>query len=72
MTEPRPTYRKVSIWRGVQAALIAVRHTEFLLGLLPHKPEGETDWEAVQMQLADARAVLGELANALADEEVEP
>lgn len=69
---PRPDHRTVSIWASVRAALDHIRTVEFYLGYLPEKPR--TGWvendESVRMQLADARAVLGDLANALADGDV--
>lgn len=63
---PRPDHRTVSIWSDVRAALEHIRIAEFYLGYLPEKPQAYDD-EAVRMQLDDARAVLGALANALAD-----
>lgn len=63
---PRPDHRTLSMWQDLRAALEHIRIAEFYLGFHPEKP-GSLDWESVQMQLADARAVLGELANALAD-----
>lgn len=66
---PRPDHRTVSIWNDVRAVLDNIRMVEFYLGYLPEKPR--TGWvqndDVVRMQLADARAVLGALANALAD-----
>lgn len=62
----RPTHRQVSIWEDVRAALEHIRLAEFHLGYLPEKPRTYDD-DAVRMQLADARAVLGDLANHLAD-----
>ncbi|GAB6857858.1 hypothetical protein [Microbacterium xylanilyticum] len=67
----RPSARKVAIWADVRAALDHIKMTEFLLGFQPEKPR-EIDWEAVQLQLGDARAVLGAVCLALSDEEVEP
>lgn len=64
---PRPDHRTVSMWNDLRAALENVRMVEFYLGYLPEKPRGWDD-DAVRMQLADARAVLGQLANALAGE----
>lgn len=55
----------------MRAALDHIKMTEFLLGFAPEKPR-DLDWEAVQLQLADARAVLGAACLALSDEEVEP
>lgn len=64
----RPTHRTVSMWKDLRAALGHIRTVEFALGLLPEKPRGPIDFEVVQMQLNDARAVLGALALAVADE----
>ena len=66
LSVPRPDHRTVSIWSDVRAALEHIRTAEFYLGYLPEKPQAYDD-EAVRMQLDDARAVLGALANALAD-----
>ncbi|MFE6733415.1 hypothetical protein [Microbacterium sp. NPDC057650] len=62
----RPDHRTVSMWKDVRAALNHIHQVEFHLGFLPEKPRG-IDWEIVRLQLDDARAVLGQLANALAD-----
>ncbi|GAA3948824.1 hypothetical protein [Microbacterium soli] len=67
MVYPRPEHRDVAIWDDVRAALEHVRMTEFLLGFAPEKPTW-LDLEAVQVQLMDARARLGALADALANE----
>ena len=67
----RPSARKVALWSDVRDALDHIKMVEFLLGLAPEKPR-EIDWEAVQLQLGDARAVLGAACLALADVEVEP
>ena len=65
----RPSHRTVSMWNDLRAALENIRRAEFYLGYLPEKPfGGVTDHEAVQVQLQDARLVLGTLALALADE----
>ncbi len=63
----RPTHRSVSMWSDLRAALEHIRKVEFLLGYLPEKPRG-VDHEAIQLQLQDARMVLGALALAIADE----
>lgn len=63
---PRPDHRTVSIWNDVRASIEHIRLAEFLLGFHPEKPTA-IDWEGVQMQLADARAVLLDLANGLAE-----
>lgn len=65
----RPTHRTVSMWKDLRAALDHIRTVEFALGLLPEKPRGQIDFEVVQMQLNDARAVLGALALAIAEDE---
>ncbi|MGP6171964.1 hypothetical protein ACTU6V_12250 [Microbacterium sp. A204] len=65
----RPSHRTVSMWSDLQAALGNIRTVEFALGLLPEKPRGRgIDFEVVQMQLQDARTVLGKLALALSEE----
>ena len=63
---PRPDHRTVSIWNDVRAAVEHIRLAEFLLGFHPEKPTA-IDWEGVQLQLSDARAVLTDLANALTE-----
>lgn len=63
----RPTHRTVTMWKDVRAALYRLNEAEFLLGLLPAKPDGPTDLDAVHLQLEDARALLGMIALALAD-----
>lgn len=64
---PRPSHRTVSMWKDLQAALEHIRHAEFHLGLLAEKPN-LIDWDAVEVQLGDARGVLGQMALALSDE----
>lgn len=67
----RPDHRTVSMWTDVRAALEHVRLAEFYLGFHPEKPSGmrpEEIAEAVELQLGDARAVLGQLALALSEE----
>lgn len=45
-----------------------LREVEFLLGLLPEKPrERRIDFEAVQVQLIDARGALGQISLHLAE-----
>lgn len=68
----RPSARKVALWADTRAAIEHVRNVAFLLGYLPEKPAGPIDWEAVELQIGDARAVLAQLALALSDPEVEP
>lgn len=63
----RPEHRDVMIWKTIRAACEHIRLAEFALGLDPQHP-GYLDREAGALQLMDARGVLGELANALADE----
>lgn len=63
----RPSHRTVSMWSDLRAALENIRKVEFLLGYLPEKPRG-VDHEAIQVQLQDARMLLGALALALTDE----
>lgn len=63
----RPSHRIVSMWSDLQACLENIRKVEFYLGYLPEKPRG-VDHEAIQMQLQDARMLLGQLALALSDE----
>lgn len=62
----RPSHRTVSMWNDMRACLENIRKVEFLLGYLPEKPRG-IDHEAVQIQLQDARLLLGTLALALAE-----
>lgn len=70
MSNTAPNHRTFPIWRDVQGALIAIRHTEFLLGFLPAKPsDPDIDWECVRTQLYDAREALGAVALALAAKE---
>lgn len=67
---PRPDHGTVSIWNDVRAVLEHIRKVEFYCGFLPEKPREMTAREleeVVRLQLGDARAVLSELANALAD-----
>lgn len=65
----RPSHRTVSMWNDLRAALENIRKAEFYLGYLPEKPFGAgIDHEAVQVQLQDARLVLGALALDVADE----
>lgn len=59
----RPSHRTVSLWSDVTACLENIRMAEFYLGYLPEKPRGELiDHEAVQIQLQDARRLLGSIA----------
>jgi hypothetical protein len=65
----RPSHRTVSMWNDLRAALEHIRKAEFYLGYLPEKPLRDgIDHEAVQVQLMDARIVLGALALAIAEE----
>lgn len=64
----RPSHRTVSMWSDLQAALENIQRVEFYLGYLPYKPMGRAiDHEAIQVQLNDARARLGEVALALSE-----
>ena len=65
-TFPRPSTRDLAIWSDIRAAADAIKAAEFYLGFLPAKPR-EIDFEAVRMQLDDARALLGQLALAHAE-----
>lgn len=65
-TFPRPTTRDVAIWVDLRATLEHVRLAEFHLGFLDEKPR-ELDFEAVRVQLSDARALLGAVALAHAE-----
>ncbi len=67
MVHPRPDHRTVSLWADVRAALEHIRVVEFYLGFQPEKPRDGIDWEAVRLQLGDARAVLGAIALGLAE-----
>lgn len=64
---PRPDHRTVSIWKDIRAAINHVHQVQFYLGLLPVKPQEMWDLEAIELQLADARAVLEQLEKALAE-----
>lgn len=65
----RPSHRTVSMWNDLRAALENIRRAEFYLGYLPEKPLRDgIDHESVQVQLMDARIVLGALALAIAEE----
>ena len=65
----RPTHRTVSMWADLRAALENIRKVEFLLGYLPEKPNiVRVDHEAVQIELEDARMLLGAIALALTEE----
>lgn len=69
----RPDTRDVNIWTAINAALVHIRDTEFYLGLQPSQPialqlTGHLDMDAVATHLMDARIVLADLANDLAEE----
>lgn len=64
----RPTHRTVSMWNDLRAVLNNLHQIEFYLGYLPEKPRGLIDHEAIQVQINDARAFVGALALAVADE----
>lgn len=65
----RPSHRLVSMWSDLRACLENIRMAEFYLGYLPEKPNAlGIDHEAVQVQLQDARLLIGQLALALSDE----
>ena len=65
----RPSHRTVSMWKDLRACLENIRKVEFYLGYLPEKPNTRgIDHEAIQVQLTDARMVIGALALAIADE----
>lgn len=62
----RPSHRTVSLWSDINACLENIRMAEFYLGYLPEKPNtAGIDHEAVQVQLQDARQLLGSIALAL-------
>lgn len=63
---PRPSTRDLAIWSDIRAAADAVRAAEFYLGFMPEKPS-DLDFEAVRLQLYDARALLGKIALAHAE-----
>lgn len=66
----RPEWSTVAMWKDLRAALNNIHQVEFYCGFLPEKPSGMTQWEiaeVVRLQLDDARRVLGQLADALAD-----
>ena len=63
---PRPSTRDLAIWSDIRAAADAIKAAEFYLGFLPAKPR-EIDFEVVRLQLDDARALLGQLALAHAE-----
>lgn len=59
----RPSHRTVSLWSDITACLENIRMAEFYLGYLPEKPNTDgIDHEAVQVQLQDARRLLGSIA----------
>lgn len=64
----RPSHRLVSMWGDLRAVLNNIHQVEFYLGYLPEKPRVMIDHESIQVQLADARARIGALALAIADE----
>lgn len=64
----RPPHRTVSMWTDLQNALHNITAVEFILGLHREKPRDGIDWDAVEVQLQDARATLGALALALSEE----
>lgn len=68
----RPTHRTVSMWRDLRAVLNNLHQISFYLGYLPEKPNtAGIDHEAIQVQLEDARAFVGALALAIAEEAAE-
>ena len=60
----RPSHRTVSLWSDITACLENIRMAEFYLGYLPEKPNIAygVDHEAIQVQLQDARRLLGSIA----------
>lgn len=65
----RPSHRIVRMWRDLSTVLNSIHQIEFHLGYLPEKPHSlAIDDEALRIQLYDARAALGALALALAEE----
>jgi len=64
----RPSHRLVSMWSDLRAVLNNIHQIEFYLGYLPEKPRVMIDHESLQVQLQDARARIGELALAIAEE----
>lgn len=64
----RPSHRIVSMWSDLRAVLNNIHQIEFYLGYLPEKPRVMIDHESIQIQLQDARARIGELALAIAEE----
>lgn len=65
----RPSHRIVHMWRDLSTVLNSIHQIEFHLGYLPEKPNSlAIDDEALRIQLYDARAALGALALALAEE----
>jgi hypothetical protein len=66
----RPDAGALAMWSDLRAALNNIHQVEFYCGFLPEKPSGMTQRElaeVVRLQLDDARRVLGQLADALAD-----
>jgi hypothetical protein len=63
----RPSHRTVAMWRDLRQCLDNIRMVEFYLGMLPEKPVGAIDFGAIEVQLQDARMVIGALALALSD-----
>jgi len=64
---PRPSHRTVTIWKDVRAAINHIDQAQFQLGYLPAKPQ-RMDPEVLELQLADARIVLEQLAQQLEQE----
>jgi hypothetical protein len=64
----RLSHRTVSVWTDLQAALEHIRTVEFILGLTREKPRGGIDLYAAQVQLEDARATIGRIALAFAED----
>lgn len=65
----RPSHRTVAMWKDLRAVLNNLHQIEFYLGYLPEKPNiFGIDHEAIQVQIMDARAFVGALALAVAEE----
>ncbi|WP_449408377.1 hypothetical protein [Microbacterium maritypicum] len=64
----RPSHTIVHMWRDLSTVLNSLHQIEFYLGYLPEKPRDGVDHEALQVQLQDARAAIGQLALTLSDQ----
>lgn len=65
----RPSHRTVTMWNDLRSVLNNLHQISFYLGYLPEKPNTVgIDHESIQVQLEDARAFVGALALAIAED----